>query len=283
MTHSPESPFTCLRGVVLDWAGTAVDFGCQGPVRAFMDGFAAESVPVAAAEAREPMGRDKRDHVAAMFAMPRIAGAWVARYGRAPEEEDIDRVYDRVETLMNGAIREFSVPIPGVTDMIFRLRELGLRIGSCTGYPDSVAVPLAERAGELGYTPDVLVCASDVARSRPWPDMCLRVLSLLGIEEAWRAVKIGDTVNDVLEGVAAGMWVIGVTLSGSMAGLSEEEVNRLSEEKRQALHKNIASELAKAGAHFSVPGVASAMPVLRWIDALCREGRSPADTPPDLM
>lgn len=96
MTHSPESPFTCLRGVVLDWAGTAVDFGCQGPVRAFMDGFAAESVPVAAAEAREPMGRDKRDHVAAMFAMPRIAGAWVARYGRAPEEEDIDRVYDRV-------------------------------------------------------------------------------------------------------------------------------------------------------------------------------------------
>ena len=133
MTHSPESPFTCLRGVVLDWAGTAVDFGCQGPVRAFMDGFAAESVPVAAAEAREPMGRDKRDHVAAMFAMPRIAGAWVARYGRAPEEEDIDRVYDRVETLMNGAIREFSVPIPGVTDMIFRLRELGLRIGSCTG------------------------------------------------------------------------------------------------------------------------------------------------------
>ena len=55
MTHSPESPFTCLRGVVLDWAGTAVDFGCQGPVRAFMDGFATESVPVAAAEAREPI------------------------------------------------------------------------------------------------------------------------------------------------------------------------------------------------------------------------------------
>ena len=49
--------------------------------------------------AREPMGRDKRDHVAAMFAMPRIAGAWVARYGRAPEEEDIDRVYDRVERM----------------------------------------------------------------------------------------------------------------------------------------------------------------------------------------
>lgn len=283
MTHSSESPFTCLRGVVLDWAGTAVDFGCQGPVRAFMDGFAAESVPVAAAEAREPMGRDKRDHVAAMFAMPRIAGAWVARHGRAPEEEDIDRVYDRVEALMNGAIREFSVPISGVTDMISRLRELGLRIGSCTGYPDSVAVPLAERAGELGYTPDVLVCASDVPRSRPWPDMCLRALSLLGIEEAWRAVKIGDTVNDVLEGVAAGMWVIGVTLSGSMAGLSEEEVSRLSEEKRRALHKNIASELAKAGAHFSVPGVASVMPVLRRIDALCREGRRPADIAPDPM
>lgn len=282
MTHISETPFDCLRAVVLDWAGTTVDFGCQGPVQAFVDGFASESVAVTAAEAREPMGREKRDHVATMFAMPRIADVWHAKHGRVWGEEDVDRVYVRVESLMNDAIRNFSTPISGVTDTIARLRAAGLGIGSCTGYPRSVAEPLAEQAQTFGYKPDVLVCSSDVPRSRPWPDMCQRVLTLLEVEEPWRAVKIGDTVNDILEGVAAGMWVIGITLSGSMAGLSEEEVSRLSEAEKQTLHKNISSELAKAGAHFSVPDLASAMPFLRQIDSLCSQGRKPADITPKL-
>jgi phosphonoacetaldehyde hydrolase len=281
MTSVSEKSFTCLRAVVLDWAGTTVDFGCQGPVQAFVDGFASDRVVVTAAEARGPMGREKRDHVATMFAVPRIADVWRAEHGRAWKEEDVDRVYLRVEALMNESIRNFSTPISGVTDMIARLRAGGLGIGSCTGYPRSVAAPLAERARELGYAPDVLVCSSDVPRSRPHPDMCLRVLSLLNVEEPWRAVKIGDTVNDVLEGTAAGMWVVGITLSGSMAGLSEDEMNRLSEAEKQALHEKIATELAGAGAHFSVSDLASVLPVLRKIDAMCAQGYKPADMAPD--
>lgn len=281
MTSVSEKLFTCLRAVVLDWAGTTVDFGCQGPVQAFVDGFASDLVAVTAAEARGPMGREKRDHVATMFAMPRIADTWRTEHGRTWKEEDIDRVYLRVEALMNDSIRNFSTPIPGVTDMIARLRTAGLGIGSCTGYPRSVAAPLAERAGELGYAPDVLVCSSDVSRSRPYPDMCMRVLSLLDVKEAWRAVKIGDTVNDVLEGVAAGMWVVGITLSGSMAGLSEDEMSHLSEAEKQTLHKNIASELAQAGAHFSIPDLASALPVLQKIDEMCGQGQRPVDVAPE--
>lgn len=35
-----------IEGIIFDWAGTTVDFGCMAPVRAFMDSFAANGVTV---------------------------------------------------------------------------------------------------------------------------------------------------------------------------------------------------------------------------------------------
>jgi phosphonoacetaldehyde hydrolase len=45
-----------VRAVVLDWAGTAVDFGCMGPVAVFQEVFARRGVEVTVHEARAPMG-----------------------------------------------------------------------------------------------------------------------------------------------------------------------------------------------------------------------------------
>ena len=272
---SLERQFECLRCVVFDWAGTTVDFGCQAPVQAFVESFAAFGVPVTADEARGPMGMGKRDHIVAMLAMTRIAGQWLDVYGAAPSERDIDRIYQRVESVMTQVIRRHSVPIPGVLGVIDMLRERGLSIGSCTGYPRSVGEQLAERAREYGYCPDVLVCATDVPRSRPEPDMCLKVLADLGIGNPSFAVKIGDTVQDVLEGVRAGMWVVGVTLTGSMAGMTEDELSSLSEIDKWQLHQRISDELTEAGAHFTAIDLPSCVEALYYIDRLCQNKYKP--------
>ena len=262
----PEWRYGDLEAVVFDWAGTTVDFGCQGPLEAFVESFAAFGVDVTRTEAREPMGMKKRDHVAAMFAMPRIARMWQEHHGAPHDEHDIDTVYALVEETMIAVIRRHSVPIPGTLEAVAELRRLGLRIGSCTGYPRVVAELLAERAKEFGYEPDVLVCATDVPAGRPAPDMCKEVLARLGIADPARAVKIGDTVNDVLEGLHAGMWVIGLTLSGSLAGLSQEEIAALSPEDREALHHRISHTLTTAGAHFTAVDVQSCLPLLQEIE-----------------
>jgi phosphonoacetaldehyde hydrolase len=232
-----ESPFSSLQCVVFDWAGTTVDFGCQGPVQAFVECFAALGVEITAAEARGPMGMGKRDHVAALCALPRVDAAWRDVYGASPTEADIDRIYRRVECVMGESVRRYSTPIPGVVEAVEDMRRLRLRIGSCTGYPRSVGETLADRAREFGYVTD--------------PS---------------RAVKVGDTVNDVLEGVQAGMWVIGVTLSGSLAGLSEDELAGLTDAQKWMMHSRISDVLTEAGAHFTIPDVASCLPVLRNID-----------------
>ena len=270
-----EEPFKCLRGVVFDWAGTTVDFGCQAPVQAFVESFAAFGVAVTPAEAREPMGMGKWDHVAAMTAMPRIADAWRDVYGARPSNSDIDRIYQRVESVMVEVIRRHSAPIPGVLEAVAALRRQGLRIGSCTGYPRSVGEQLADQAGVFGYVPDVLVCATDVARSRPEPDMCLKAMADLNIDEACAAVKVGDTVQDVLEGLRAGMWVVGITLTGSMAGMTEGELSGLSDAEKWKLHEKISDELTEAGAHFTAPNLPACVETLHFIDKLCQKKFKP--------
>ena len=257
-----------LQAVVLDWAGTTVDFGCQGPLEAFMESFEAFGVPVLRDEAREPMGMKKRDHVAAMFAMPRITAAWLIRHGELPSEKDAHNVYTLAEHGMLSVVQRHSIPIAGAVNAVREMRRRGLSIGSCTGYPRSVAAPLAENAAALGYAPDILVCATDVPHARPAPDMCIEALARLGVSDPARAVKIGDTLNDVYEGVRAGMWVIGLTLCGALIGVSEEEMSALSEEERNILHDRASWKLINAGAHFTAPDLASCLPILDEIQRL---------------
>ena len=72
-----------LKAVVLDWAGTTVDHGSRAPAIVFQEIFRQRGVEITVAHARHPMGMAKRDHIAAIAAMPDISQAWTMKYGRA--------------------------------------------------------------------------------------------------------------------------------------------------------------------------------------------------------
>ena len=59
--------------VVLDWAGTVVDFGCQAPAIALREAFTRHGVAVSDAQVRRDMGRAKEDHVRAMLEIGRAS------------------------------------------------------------------------------------------------------------------------------------------------------------------------------------------------------------------
>lgn len=85
-------------GVIFDWAGTTVDYGCFAPVQAFADSFAEFGVIPTMDEVRAPMGMLKRDHVRTMLQMERISGLWKQVHGREFTEEDVEAVYLRSES-----------------------------------------------------------------------------------------------------------------------------------------------------------------------------------------
>lgn len=264
-----------VRAVVLDWAGTAVDFGCMGPVASFVEVFRREDVPVTTREVRSSMGLKKIDHLRALCAMEPVRSRWRERRGRDIDERDILRMYSQLEPLMAETIAGHSTPVPGLLEFVSRCRDNGIRIGSTTGYTRPVMAVLVEEAARQGYRPDCVVTSSDVPEGRPAPFMCYRNAIELQVYPMGAMVKIGDTVSDIQEGLNAGMWTVALTRSGSELGLSENDCKSLPAAEIDSLLETIAGHFRAAGAHYVVPDIAHCWSAIEDIRARLSSGDRP--------
>jgi len=264
-----------VQAVVLDWAGTAVDHGCLGPAAVFVQAFALHGVEVSVAEAREPMGSEKREHVRRMLAMEGVASRWRAAHGRMPGEAEVDAVYRDVEPLMLRTIAAHAAPVPGLAEFVARVRGRGMGLGSCTGYTGPMMEVLAPEAARQGYTPDVVVHASEVPAGRPYPWMCYLNAMRLGVHPMESMVKIGDTVADMHEGRNAGMWTVGVVRTGNDVGLSEVDAARMDPGSLTERMAVAAARLRAAGAHYVVDSIADCFSVIEAIEERLARGEAP--------
>jgi phosphonoacetaldehyde hydrolase len=88
-------------------------------------------------------------------------------------------------------------------------------------------------------------------------------------------VKIGDTISDILEGLNAGMWTIGLTQSGNELGMTEAEVNALERADLDQRLKGIEARYREAGAHYVARGIWDVLPLVDEIGERLREGECP--------
>ena len=221
------------EAVIFDWAGTTVDYGCFAPVRAFIEVFREAGIEPTMEEVREPMGMLKWDHIRTMLEMPGIRNAWMEKYGRAPEESDADRLYASFQPSLMAILDQYAGPKPYVTETINKIREKGIKIGSTTGYTDSMMSVVVPKAAEMGYAPDCWFSPdSTEGKGRPYPYMIFKNMQALGVSSTDKVIKVGDTVSDILEGKNAGVFTIGILEGSSVMGLSEEEYAALSEEEK---------------------------------------------------
>jgi phosphonoacetaldehyde hydrolase len=267
--------FRYLQAAILDWAGTAVDFGSLAPVAALQGVFADNSVPITAAEARQHMGILKKDQIRAICGEARVRGEWRRQHGSEPVEQDIERMFAEFLPRQTEILARFSTPIPGAVDAVEQWRGRGLKIGSSTGYTRALLDVVIEASAALGYKPDVTVTPDEVGGGRPKPFMCYRNAILLGVYPLWQCVKIGDTPADINEGLNAGMWTIGITTSGNEIGLSLEEWQELPEAERTSRDRLAAERLTAAGAHFTASSVACCAQILEEIDRRIGDGERP--------
>lgn len=137
-----------VEGVIFDWAGTTVDFGCFAPVNAFINIFKDVGIEVTMEEARAPMGLLKIDHIRAMLEMPRISDLWKAKYGRAFNDQDVENLFNAFETSLMETLATYTDPKPEVLETVESLKKQGLKIGSTSGYTQKmmdVVVPEAAK------------------------------------------------------------------------------------------------------------------------------------------
>ena len=264
-----------IEAVLLDWAGTTMDFGCIAPAVVFVEVFKRQGVPIDMAEARAPMGAHKRVHIQRITELDSVRARWQARHGRLPNEADVNRMFKEFVPLQLKCLSDYSELIPGTLEAVAELRKRGIKIGSTTGYMTEMMKINLRDAARQGYKPDSTVCASEVPAGRPYPYMCLQNVMNLGVTTVEACVKVDDTVPGVEEGLNAGMWTIGLAVSGNEVGLSLKEWKKLSkaekEEKRARAHRR----MAQAGAHYTVDTIAEMMPCIDDIEERIRRGERP--------
>ncbi len=264
-----------VRGLVLDWAGTAVDYGCLGPVSVFLEVFAKQGVEASLAEARAFMGLMKKDHIRGMCNTPSVADKWEAVHGRRPDENDVDRMYADTEPMMVAILDRFADPVPGLLETVEQFRSMDLKIGSSTGYTGPMMDVLVPEAAKKGYSPDSIVCSSDVRAGRPYPWMCYQNAMNLEIYPMEAMVKIGDTVSDIQEGLNAGMWTIGLSRSGNELGLSKDEADSLPSEELNERLRLIEQRFLDTGVHFVAEDISQCPAIIKEINDRLAQGEIP--------
>ena len=241
----------------------------------FVETFHRFGVDITVDEARGPMGLPKRDHIAAVLGLPRVAKAWEMATGHPATEADVDALYAAFIPLNVEVVTDYADLIPGARATIDSLRARKLKIGSTTGYTREIMAPVLPLAAAQGYAPDNLVCAGDLPTGRPTPLMMYRTFLDLGVWPAATVVKVDDTEPGIAEGRAAGTWTVGVALTGNLTGLSAEALAALSDVERQALRHAATKRLIEAGADYVIDSVADLLPVLDAIEGRLSQGHLP--------
>jgi phosphonoacetaldehyde hydrolase len=264
-----------LKAAIFDWAGTVIDFGSRAPMGAFVEAYRRFDVTLSVPEARKPMGLPKRAHIAALMADPAIAARWADAHGATPGEAEIDALYAVFVPLNTEVVADFCTLIPGAVEMADAVRARGMKLGSTTGYVRPIMDRVVPLAAAQGYVPDNLVCAGDLADGRPTPLMMYRCFADLGVYPPSAVVKIDDTEPGILEGLAAGTWTVGVSVSGNCVGLSAEEWAATPAEEQARLRAGAEAQLLGVGAHFVIDSIADLMPVIDEIEARMARGEKP--------
>jgi phosphonoacetaldehyde hydrolase len=264
-----------VKAVLLDWAGTTMDYGCYAPAVVFMEVFKRQGVEISIDEAREPMGAHKKVHIRSIAKNENVAKRWAQKHGRQPNEDDVEAMFRDFIPRQLACLAQYADLIPGTLETVAELRRRGLKIGSTTGYTGEMMDLLQAEAKRRGYEPDATVCATQVPAGRPHPYMCLQNAILLQTYPLEAYVKIGDTLPDIEEGLNASMWTIGLAKTGNEMGLTEKEIGALDPEVRQAKLARACKRMRQTGAHYVVDGIADVVPILDDINARLAAGERP--------
>ena len=92
---------------------------------------------------------------------------------------------------------------PGLPDLFNSFRDRGIKIALNTGYSVDIQEALIENLNMRNFI-DGYISSESVPHGRPEPFMIQELMNRFNITNSKEVVKIGDSINDILEGKNAG-------------------------------------------------------------------------------
>ena len=256
-----------IECIIMDWAGTAVDYGCFAPVAAFIKAFAGKGLTIDVEQTRKPMGLPKIQHIRELLTMPEVNEQFINRYRRAWTEEDVVELNHLFEKYLFASLKEYTDPIPGVIPTLEKLRAEGLKIGSTTGYTREMMDVVLPEAQAKGYRVDYCATRNLLPSGRPAPYMIFENLTKLAIPSLDAVVKVGDTIADIKEGVNAKVWSVGVILGSNEMALTEEETHALPAAELENRIAEVKQRMLAAGASYVIRSIEELPALIQLINS----------------
>ncbi|GAA1461454.1 phosphonatase-like hydrolase [Williamsia maris] len=202
MTTSTTSP---TRLAVLDMAGTTVSDG----------GLVLSAFDVAATTAGIPDDGPEREH-ARQYVIDTMGQSKITVFRALTDDEDRAQAGNRAfEAAYDDLIGTGDIhPIDGAAETIAALRDSGIKVALTTGFSRATQHRLLDVLGWSDIA-DLTLSPEEAGRGRPYPDLVLRAVLDLEIDDVRAVAVVGDTSSDVLSGLRAGARIVAGTLTGA--------------------------------------------------------------------
>jgi HAD superfamily hydrolase (TIGR01509 family) len=156
------------------------------------------------------------------LSMPQCVELMTNMLGKPPPHDFVEILRNRTEV----ALKEQVAPIPGVPEMLDRIR-VPFCVAS-SGSHDKIRLTL-RATGLLERFANRIYSVADVSRPKPAPDIFLHAAHQMGVDPV-NCVVIEDTPTGVRAGVAAGMHVLGFCAHTPASRLREAGAHAVYEE-----------------------------------------------------
>jgi phosphoglycolate phosphatase len=123
------------------------------------------------------------------------------------------------ERSFQAAVDRFgTLPLPGANEALAKLTAAGVKVCLVSSLSRSALSLIVERL-DWWHRADLVLCADDVARGFPWPDLVLTAVLRLGIGDVREVALVTASESGVLAGRRAGAgFVIGMLSDADDAG-----------------------------------------------------------------
>ncbi|HLO80734.1 MAG TPA: phosphonatase-like hydrolase [Chitinophagaceae bacterium] len=193
-----------IRMVVFDMAGTTVNED-NVVYKTIQKAFIEEGIDVSLEQVlQHGAGKEKLQAIKdILFEVFQISNEQLASKIHLAFKEHLVRAYEDLHV----------TPVEGAEDVFRFLKHSGIFCVLNTGYDSKTANGLLKKLGwDRSDLINGVVTASDVPKSRPFPDMIEAAMRKTGVNNPLEVIKIGDSTVDIKEGQNAGCGLnIGIT------------------------------------------------------------------------
>lgn len=195
--HSTLAPQGVPRLVVFDVAGTTVRDEGDAVATCVCAALAADGLAVPLTDVDPVMGMPKPLAIRTLLQQ---------HEDRSPDPLRVQRIYRDFESRMidHYAQSPAVAPMPNAEALFNRLHTLGCRVALDTGFARPILDTILDRFGwrRLGLIDDT-VTSDEVENGRPDPEMIHVLMGRAQIEDPARVWKVGDSISDLEQGLAA--------------------------------------------------------------------------------